>query len=144
MQLLPTTAADPNVGIPEIHLAEQNIHAGVKYLNYLQERYFSDEAFSPLDRVLFSFGAYNAGPRNIAKARARAKKMGLDPNRWFSHVEVAVAKTVSREPVVYVRNIFTWAPTPFFNTMHADDVIAALKPLNTDAFIYFRETFVYS
>ena len=83
MQLLPTTAADPNVGISEIHLIDQNIHAGVKYLKLLRERYFNSDVISSLDRVLLSFAAYNAGPGNIAKARARARKMNLDPNRWF-------------------------------------------------------------
>jgi membrane-bound lytic murein transglycosylase MltF len=131
MQLLPTTAADPNVRITDIHLAEQNIHAGIKYLNYLQGKYFSDDAFSPLDQVLFSFGAYNAGPRNIAKARARAKKMGLDPNRWFSHVEVAVAKTVNREPVVYVRNIFKYYVT-YKKLEQADAARQAAKAANKE------------
>ena len=37
--------------------------------------------------------------------------MGLDPNRWFGHVEVAAARTISREPVVYVRNIFKYYVT---------------------------------
>ena len=37
--------------------------------------------------------------------------MDLDPNRWFGHVEVAAAKTISREPVVYVRNIFKYYVT---------------------------------
>ncbi len=111
MQLLPTTARDPKVGIPDIHLTEQNIHAGVKYLKHLRESYFNDEKISPLDRVLLSFAAYNAGPGNIAKARAQAKRMDLDPNRWFGHVEVAAAKTISREPVVYVRNIFKYYVT---------------------------------
>nr|NIS42452.1 lytic transglycosylase F [Desulfuromonadales bacterium] len=39
MQVLPSTAADPNVGIPGIEQMEPNIHAGVKYLRFLKERY---------------------------------------------------------------------------------------------------------
>jgi hypothetical protein len=34
--------------------------------------------------------------------------MGFDPNRWFGHVEVAAAKTISQEPVIYVRNIYKY------------------------------------
>jgi hypothetical protein len=34
--------------------------------------------------------------------------MGLDPNVWFGNVEVAAARTISREPVVYVRNILKY------------------------------------
>ena len=108
MQVLPTTAADPNVGVPNIEDPESNVHAGVKYLRFLRDRYFSDPEIAPLDQVLFSLAAYNAGPANIARARKRARKMGLDPNRWFGETEVATAKAVSREPVVYVRNIYKY------------------------------------
>ena len=34
--------------------------------------------------------------------------MGLDPNVWFGQVEVAAGRTISREPVVYVRNILKY------------------------------------
>jgi membrane-bound lytic murein transglycosylase MltF len=108
MQVMPRTARDPNVAIPEIEHLEPNIHAGVKYLRFLRDRYFSDTRISALDRTLFSFAAYNAGPGNVAKARRRAQAMGLDPDVWLNHVEVAAGKVVSREPVVYVRNIYKY------------------------------------
>ncbi|CAM9867767.1 unnamed protein product, partial [Ectocarpus fasciculatus] len=109
MQLLPTTARDPNVGIPDITVAENNVHAGVKYLRFLRDRYFSGDEIAPLDRVLLSFASYNAGPGNIARARKRAAKMGLDPNVWFDNVEIAAGRVISREPVIYVRNIFKYS-----------------------------------
>jgi len=34
--------------------------------------------------------------------------MGLDPNKWFGQLEIAAAKTISREPVIYVRNIYKY------------------------------------
>lgn len=108
MQVMPQTAKDPNVGVSDIHEAANNVHAGVRYLRFLRDTYFSDPAIDPVDRVLFSFAAYNAGPGNMSKARRRAEKMGLDPNRWFNNVEIAIAKAVSREPVVYVRNIYKY------------------------------------
>jgi membrane-bound lytic murein transglycosylase MltF len=108
MQVMPATARDPNVGIPDIHRAEPNIHAGVKYLRFLRDRYYSDPALSKLDQTLFSFAAYNAGPGNVARARKRAAKLGLDPNVWLDNVEIAASKVVSREPVVYVRNIYKY------------------------------------
>ncbi|MCG8596157.1 MAG: lytic transglycosylase F [Kiloniellales bacterium] len=108
MQVLPTTAADPNVGIADIDRVGPNVHAGVKYLRFLKDRYYSEPGISPLDQMLFTFAAYNAGPGNIAKARRKAAKMGLDPNRWFGQVEIAAARTISREPVVYVRNIYKY------------------------------------
>jgi membrane-bound lytic murein transglycosylase MltF len=108
MQLMPATAQDPNVGIPDIQKAEPNIHAGVKYLRFLRDRCYSDPTLADLDQTLFSFAAYNAGPGNVAKARKRAAKLGLDPNVWLDNVEIAAAKVVSREPVVYVRNIYKY------------------------------------
>jgi membrane-bound lytic murein transglycosylase MltF len=108
MQLMPATARDPNVAIPDIHREEPNIHAGVKYLRFLRDRYYSDPGLSALNQTLFSFAAYNAGPGNVAKARKRAEKLGLDPDVWLDNVEIAMAQAVSREPVVYVRNIYKY------------------------------------
>ena len=108
MQVLPATAADPNVGIPKIEKLENNIHAGVRYLRFLRERYFNDPSIDPLDQALFSFAAYNAGPANIARARRLAATQGLDSTVWFGNVELAAARTISREPVQYVRNIYKY------------------------------------
>lgn len=108
MQLLPSTAADPNVGIKNISKLENNIHAGTKYLAFLRDRYFSDPQITAKNQLAFSWAAYNAGPANVRKMRKKAKKMGLDPNVWFGNVELAAAKTVGREPVRYVRNIFKY------------------------------------
>jgi membrane-bound lytic murein transglycosylase MltF len=108
MQVMPDTAKDPNVNIPDISKADDNVHAGVRYLRFLRETYFDDPGIAPLDRVLFSFAAYNAGPGNMNKARRRAEKLGLNPDVWFNNVEIAAAKSVSREPVIYVRNIYKY------------------------------------
>ena len=83
----------------------------MKYLRFLRDQYFSDPGMTDFDRALFSFAAYNAGPGNIAKARKRAAAMGLDPNVWFGNVEFAAGRTISREPVVYVRNILKYYVT---------------------------------
>jgi len=111
MQLLPSTAADPNVGIPDVSSVENNIHAGVKYLAWLGDRYFSGDEIEPLDRLLFSLAAYNAGAGNVARARRKAGALGFDPNRWFGHVEVGMYRAVSGEPVSYVRNIYKYYVT---------------------------------
>jgi membrane-bound lytic murein transglycosylase MltF len=111
MQLLPSTAADKSVGIPDISTAEKNIHAGVKYLAFIRDRYFSSSEIPPLDRILLSLAAYNAGPANVARARKKAEQLGFDPNRWFGHVEVGMYRSVSGEPVSYVRNIYKYYVT---------------------------------
>ncbi len=108
MQLLPSTANDKNVGIPDIHLIDKNIHAGTKYLRFLVDRYFSGGELDELNRHLFGFAAYNAGPARVAKLRAEAKESGLDPNVWFDNVEVIASKRIGRETVQYVSNIYKY------------------------------------
>ncbi len=108
MQMLPSTAKDKNVNIPDIQKAEANIHAGSKYLRFLADRYFSDPGIEKLDKGLFAFAAYNAGPAKVTRLRKEAKEMGLDPNIWFHNVEVVAAKRIGRETVQYVSNIFKY------------------------------------
>ena len=108
MQLLSSTASDPNVGIPDIEKVEPNIHAGVKYLNFLRQRYFDDPELDAFNRALLSFAAYNAGPARVRGLRRKAELAGLDPNRWFNNVELIAAKEIGRETVQYVSNIYKY------------------------------------
>jgi membrane-bound lytic murein transglycosylase MltF len=108
MQVTPRTASDPNVGIPGIDQLEPNIHAGSKYMRFILDRYFRDEPMDSLNRTLFAFASYNAGPARVAKLRAQAKDMGLNPNLWFNNVEVVAAQEIGRETVTYVRNIYKY------------------------------------
>lgn len=109
MQLLPATARSPEVGISDIETsADNNIHAGARYLRHLVDTYISDPALSERDRTLFAFAAYNAGPGNLNRFRARAKAEGLDPNVWFNNVEQAAALIVGRETPQYVSNIYKY------------------------------------
>ncbi|QEP45157.1 lytic transglycosylase F [Ectothiorhodospiraceae bacterium BW-2] len=105
MQLLPSTAADRRIAIDDISSVEANIHAGVKYLALLRDNYFSDEAIRPRDQIRLALAAYNAGPAKINRLRKEAEKMGLNPNRWFRHVEFAALKHIGQETVAYVSNI---------------------------------------
>ncbi len=108
MQLLPSTARDPHVNIPNINKLEPNIHAGVKYLHFLHDRYFKDPDMSQLNQWLFSIASYNAGPAKVAKLRTEAPSMGLNPNQWFKNVELVAAKRIGRETVQYVSNIYKY------------------------------------
>jgi membrane-bound lytic murein transglycosylase MltF len=109
MQLLPTTAADPAIGITGIEKdPDRNIHAGVKYMRLLVDKYLDDPAIDDKNRALLAFAAYNAGPGNLRKFRAVAAKSGLDPNVWFGNVEHGAAKVVGRETVEYVANIYVY------------------------------------
>jgi len=109
MQLLPSTAADPNVGIADIQDVENNIHAGTKYVRFLYDRYFADSSdMDQLNKALFSFASYNAGPARVARLRGKAEDMGLDPNVWFRNVELVAAQDIGRETVQYVSNIYKY------------------------------------
>ena len=105
MQVMPSTARDPNVAIANIDQVEDNIHAGTKYLRFLRQRYFSDPDIASWDQTFFTWAAYNAGPANVIRLRNAARDNGLDPNVWFGNVEVMAARMISREPVKYVANI---------------------------------------
>jgi len=108
MQVMPATAADRAVGIPDIEILENNIHAGTKYLDLLRGHYFADEALDPTERMLFTMAGYNAGPNRINRLRRVAAERGLDPNVWFNNVELVVAAQVGREPIGYVGNIYRY------------------------------------
>ncbi|MFC1789002.1 transglycosylase SLT domain-containing protein [Thermodesulfobacteriota bacterium] len=108
MQLLPTTAKDPNVNIANIEKLENNIHAGTKYLRFIIDRYFKDEPMDDVNKLLFAFASYNAGPARVKELRKKAAAMGLDPNVWFNNVEIVAAKSIGRETVQYVRNIYKY------------------------------------
>jgi len=104
MQMLPSTAADPNVDIPNINKIDNNIQAGIKYKRFILDRYFDDPEIKPLDRFLFTLAAYNAGPARINEYRDEAARRGLDHNRWFRNVE----QVSNRETKRYVSNIFKY------------------------------------
>ena len=108
MQVMPSTAAAPPIGIPDIFTAENNIHAGVKILHDISEKYFNDPAIDPKDRLLFTFAGYNAGPNRIAELREIAGARGLDPNKWFGNVEVIAAENIGPVTVQYVSNIYKY------------------------------------
>ena len=108
MQVLPSTAADPNVGIADIEKLDKNIHAGIKYLRFIVDRYFNNPSIDEVNRMLFAFAAYNAGPARINGLRKKTAKMGLNPNIWFHNVELAAASEIGRETVQYVSNIYKY------------------------------------
>jgi membrane-bound lytic murein transglycosylase MltF len=108
MQVIPKYAAGPPISIPNVDIAEGNIHASAKMMRNIADTYFKDDKLDPLNKTLMVFASYNAGPNRIAGLRKRASSEGLDPNRWFGNVEFAVAKEVGQETVQYVSNIYKY------------------------------------
>ncbi len=129
MQLMPATGALMKVG--DIQKLEPNIHAGVKYLRYVEDTYFDEPGLDPVVKALFVFASYNAGPGRIQALRREAARRGLDPNKWFKNVETVVAEKVGEEPVTYVSNIFKYYVAYQRVAQAEQDRAAARQPLES-------------
>lgn len=105
MQIKPSTARDKNVNIHNIRDLENNIQAGVKYLAFLRDRYFSGSEYTAENRNNFALAAYNAGPARIQQLQAEAERIGLNPYKWFYNVERLARNEIGRETVNYVASI---------------------------------------
>ena len=115
MQIMPRTARE--LGVKNLKDPKLSIQAGVKYLDWLRERF--EPELSVRDRMWFTLAAYNAGPGHVHDARRLARQMGWSSTRWFDNVERAMLLLSRRkyarkanfgyvrgsEPVKYVRNI---------------------------------------
>ena len=106
MQVMPATGQELKVG--DISQLEPNIHAGVKYMRFMIDQYFEKEPMDRLNKGLFAFAAYNAGPGRVQSLRKEAAKRGLDPNKWFNNVEIVASEKIGRETVTYVANIYKY------------------------------------
>src|SRR4051812_7247136 len=106
MQLMPETGREQAVG--DVRQLEPNIHAGVKYMHFMLDRYYKDEPMDRLNKELFTFASYNAGPARIRQLRRDAGERGLNPNVWFGNVEQIASEKIGRETVTYVSNIFKY------------------------------------
>jgi membrane-bound lytic murein transglycosylase MltF len=109
MQVMPATGKELSVG--DIEQLEPNIHAGVKYIRTMVDRYYAREPMDEVNKMLFAFAAYNAGPGRVRQLRREAAERGLDPNVWFNHVERIASERIGRETVTYVSNIYKYYVT---------------------------------
>ena len=105
MQIKLSTARDKNVGIKNLDLLEDNIHAGVRYFAFLKERYFTDKKFTEEEKNNFALAAYNAGPGRVIRLRSEAKREGFNPYKWSYNVESIARKRIGLETVNYVTSI---------------------------------------
>ena len=106
MQVMPATGKEMNVG--DVTKTEANIHAGIKYMRFMMNQYYENEPMTKLDKALFAFASYNAGPGRVRQLRQEAAKRGLDPNVWFQNVEYVAAEKIGQETVTYVSNIYKY------------------------------------
>jgi membrane-bound lytic murein transglycosylase F len=96
MQLMPATAK--RFGARDLNDPEQNIHAGVNYLKYL-DKYWMKSISDPNERLKFVLASYNAGLTHIIDARKLCRKYHKDPNKWDDNVEYFLLK--KSEPKYY-------------------------------------------
>jgi len=108
MQIKPSTAAGNPIHIANVHILDNNIHAGTKYMRFLIDQYFPDKSIDSVNQHLLALAAYNAGPGRIARLRREAAAQGYNPNVWFGELEHVVAHEVGQETVQYVGNIYKY------------------------------------
>jgi len=85
-QLMPATALE--LGVKRREDPEESVRAGSDYVARLLGRL--DSRIELKHRLRFALAAYNAGPSHVEDARRLAAERGLDPMRWFGHVEKAM------------------------------------------------------
>lgn len=115
LQVMPRTAKF--MGFSSVLKPEDGIHAGIKYLDWVRNRFESSLPFN--ERMWFSLAAYNAGHGHVDDARRLARNLGLNGDRWFDNTEKAMLLLAKKqyaskarygyvrgiEPVSYVREI---------------------------------------
>lgn len=96
MQVMPETGR--HFGIDVTASPEQNIKAGVKFIDWLHT-IFDSKIADRNERTKFILAAYNAGPGHILDAMKLAEKNGMDPQVWDGSVAEWVLKKA--EPKYY-------------------------------------------
>jgi membrane-bound lytic murein transglycosylase MltF len=84
MQVIPQYAAAPPISIPNVEIAEGNIHAGAKMMRNIADTYFNDPTLDQLNKILMTFASYNAGPDRVAGLRKRAASEGWECRTYRS------------------------------------------------------------
>ncbi|MBE9509725.1 MAG: transporter substrate-binding domain-containing protein [Bacteroidetes bacterium] len=118
MQVMPSTGKE--FGITNLYDPKQNILAGTRYLEYLNN--FWKEIPDSSEKIRFILASFNAGQNHISDARKLTEKYGKDPNIWQGNVDEYLLKLSKRqyfidpvvkfgycrgsEPYKYVNEIF--------------------------------------
>jgi membrane-bound lytic murein transglycosylase MltF len=129
MQLMPETGKEQKVG--DISKLEPNVHAGVKYMRFIRSQFFDDQPMDDLNKALFTFAAYNAGPGRVRQLRQEAAERQLNPNVWFGNVERVASERIGRETVTYVSNIYKYYVAYKLIVTEAERRKAAAAPLGS-------------
>ena len=100
MQLMPSTARE--LGVTNSNDPEQNIKAGIKYLNRMYG--YWESIPDSIQRIKFSMASYNCGYGHVKDAQNLAKKYDKDTLNWDDGVDEFVLNLSKRkyfnDPVV--------------------------------------------
>src|SRR3954471_13049067 len=77
-------------------------------MGFTRNSFFEKEPMDDLNKELFTFAAYNAGPGRIRQLRREAAERGLNANVWFGNVERVASERIGWETVTYVSNIYKY------------------------------------
>src|SRR5215204_496653 len=77
-------------------------------MRLIHKSFFDDQPMDDLNKGLFTFASYNAGPGRVRQLRREAEQRGLDKNVWFGNVERIASERIGRETVTYVSNIYKY------------------------------------
>lgn len=94
MQVMPAAAAD--VGAVRFHEPEENVRAGVRYLQRLAREYGPARE---RDRLALMLAAYNMGMGHVRDAQKLATRFGYHPFDWDGAMDVMVS--LLEEPQVF-------------------------------------------
>jgi membrane-bound lytic murein transglycosylase F len=89
MQIMPETGK--NFGIDITSSPENNLKAGVSYINWLHS-IFDPRIPDAKERISFILAAYNAGPGHVLDAMKLAEKNGMNPLKWDGNVAFWLSK----------------------------------------------------
>ncbi|MCJ8167812.1 transglycosylase SLT domain-containing protein [Atopomonas sediminilitoris] len=103
MQVTPVAAKA--VGVSQYASLEGNALAGARYLARLKREFFASSRIPEHERLAFMLAAYNMGPHRLQGLRAQARQRGLNPDRWFFHVERIAMEQLGMGSVSYVSSV---------------------------------------
>jgi membrane-bound lytic murein transglycosylase F len=103
LQVLPRTARE--MGFKSLSNSEAGVHAGVKYLAWLRDRFPPE--LPAAERNWLALASYNVGFGHVRDARRLAAERGWDRDRWFGNVEQAML--LKEQPEVFRHTRFGYA-----------------------------------
>ena len=143
MQIKPSTAADPNVGIKGVaENPDRNVEAGVKYLRFLADSYFQDLADDPVNQAFFALALKLPAVLAVFYDRRRAiQRQSVDigcrrRDQYHLHaqfregVEVIVSQPPLPKKIPKSDPYLVWRKQCVFGVLGSSDAVLPRHPHN--------------